>query len=266
MLTLTRLFLALFVFLLAACSPDAPSEPPAALTILSAASLNEAFTDLGRQFEAANPGVTLTFNFGGSQALAQQLVQGAPADVFASANNQQMAAAVQAGRVADDAPQVFAGNELMLITPSGNPAGLKALTDLARPGLKLVFADPSVPAGQYSLDFLDKAEQNPAFGVGFRAAVLQNVVSYEESVRAVLTKVSLGEADAGIVYRSDTSGRAASGVAPIEIPPALNVRARYPIAAISDSANPALAQAFIDFVLSPSGQETLSRYGFLPNE
>lgn len=262
--TLTRHFLALFVFLLAACSPRAPSEPPTALTILSAASLNEAFTDLGRQFEAANPGVTLTFNFAGSQALAQQLVQGAPADVFASANEQQMATAVQAGRVAEDAPQVFATNALVLITPSGNPAGLKALTDLARPGLKLVFADPSVPAGQYSLDFLDKAEQNPAFGVGFRAAVLQNVVSYEESVRAVLTKVSLGEADAGIVYRSDVS--AARGVTPIEIPAALNVSARYPIAPTSDSANPALAQAFIDFVLSPTGQETLSRYGFLPYE
>jgi molybdate transport system substrate-binding protein len=138
------------------------------------------------------------------------------------------------------------------------------LQDLAQPGLNLVLAAAEVPVGQYSLDFLDKAAQDPAFGAGYEDAVRANVVSYEENVRAVLTKVVLGEADAGIVYTSDIAGEAAGQVDRLDIPDELNTIASYPIAALNDSPNAAAARAFVDFVLSPAGQGILAEHGFVP--
>jgi molybdate transport system substrate-binding protein len=197
--------------------------------------------------------------------LAQQLGQGAPADIFASANKKQMEVAIlEAGRVISGTERTFVRNRLVVIYPADNPAGLTQLQDLTRPGLKLILAAQEVPVGQYSLDFLDKAAQDPAFGATFKEDVLKNVVSYEENVKSVLTKVSLGEGDVGIVYTSDISGDGAAQVGRLDIPDPLNTIASYPIAVVGDSAYPTQAQAFVEFVLSPIGQEVLARYGFIP--
>jgi molybdenum ABC transporter molybdate-binding protein len=236
------------------------ATPPLTITVMAAASLGEAFQELGRQFEAQHSGMRVQFNFAGSQQLAQQLAQGAEADVFASANQEQMDVAVQAGRVATGSADIFTHNQLAIIYPANNPAGLVELGDLARPGLKLVLAASEVPAGRYGLEMLEKASGHPSFSPLFKEAVLQNVVSYETNVKSVLAKVALGEADAGIVYTSDVNDQ----VGQIAIPEALNVSAAYPIATIQDGAHADLAGAFVDLVLSPDGQQILIKYGFIP--
>jgi molybdate transport system substrate-binding protein len=232
------------------------------LMVFAPASLTEAFTELAKGFVAKHPQAKVSFNFAGSQQLAQQLAQGAPADVFASADRAQMNAAIQARRIAANQLQALAGNKLVVVLASSNPGRLRQLSDLADPGIKLILADKSVPAGNYSLEFLDKASKNLDFGSGFREAVLNNVVSYEENVRAVLTKVSLGEADAGIVYSSDITKKVNNRMGVMEIPPDLNVNALYFIAPVQDSQQASLAHAFIAYALSSEGQELLAKFGF----
>lgn len=260
--------------ILTGCGPQAPATPepaaasatssePVELNVFAAASLIEAFNELGRQFEAAHSGVTVVFNFAASNQLAEQINQGAPADVFASANAAQMGAAIEGGRIVSGTQQTFVRNRLVVIYPTDNPAGLAGLQDLAKSGVRVIFAAKEVPVGQYSLDFLDKAAEDAALGRAFKDAVLANVVSYEENVRAVLSKVALGEADAGIVYTSDTSGDSAGEVGRIDIPDSLNTIATYPIAVVGDSENQELAQAFVELVLSPGGQDMLARFGFI---
>lgn len=251
---------------LAACSGPSPgaTHPPARLTVFAAASLTDAFKDLGRRFEADHPGVTVAFSFAGSQQLAQQLAEGAPADVFASANSQEMENAVAAGRVAAGAPRTFARNRLVIVAPRADPPRIQDPAGLADPGLLLVLAAKEVPVGRYTLTFLERADASGLYGADYAARVLANVVSYEQNVKSVLNKVALGEADAGVVYTSDVSGEAAGRVIQIPIPDALNVAASYPIAALSDGPAPELAQAFVDYVLSAAGQEVLAGYGFLP--
>jgi molybdate transport system substrate-binding protein len=233
------------------------------VTVLAAASLTESFTELGKLFESQNPGVKVAFNFAGSQQLAQQLDQGADADVFASASKKYMDAAVTSKRVTANNAKNFVTNRLVVIFPKDNPAGLKELKDLAKPGLKLDLEDKSVPAGQYSLDFLDKAVKDKSFDTSFKDNVLKNVVSYETDVKAVVSKVSLGEADAGIVYITDFNA-ASDKLGKMDIPDALNTVATYPIAAISNSKNADLANAFVALVLSPDGQALMAKYGFIP--
>jgi molybdate transport system substrate-binding protein len=258
---------------LAGCRPAA--QPPAAttahtaparteLTVFAAASLTDAFNAVKEDFEALYPHVTVIYNFGASSALAQQLVAGAPADVFASANNTQMNVTIEGGRVVSGTTRTFARNRLVVIVPTGNPGEVQTLQDLAKPGLLVVLAAAEVPVGQYSLEFLDKAVQDPAFGPAFKDEVLANVVSYEENVRAVLTKILLGEGDAGIVYTSDITGEAADQVERLDIPDALNTIASYPIAPVEDSAHAEMAQAFVDYVLAPEGQAVLAEFGFIP--
>lgn len=275
--SLLVVFSALFALFLAACassptatSPTAPTSSPVSptpaaaneeLTVLAAASLIDAFEAIGQKFEAAN-GVKVNFNFAGSQQLAQQINQGAPADVFASANRRQMEVAIESGRIISGTQQIFVRNRLVVVVPQDNPAQLTSLQDLTKPGLRLVFAAKEVPVGQYSLDFLDKAEADGSLGTGYKDAVLKNVVSYEENVRTVLTKVLLGEADAGIVYTSDVALEA-DQVQQIAIPDALNTVANYPIAALSDSPRAELAQRFVAYVLSAEAQELLAQYGFI---
>ncbi len=243
---------------------EAPTEiEPVTLTVLAAASLTESFTEMGALFESQNPGVTVVFSFAGSQALAEQLAQGAPADVFASASKKYLTAAVDAARVNEADTAIFVKNRLVVIFPKDNPAGIVNLLDLTNAGLKLDLADQAVPVGQYSLDFLDKAAADPAFGATFKDAVLANVVSYEENVKVVVSKVSLGEADAGIVYVTDITADAREKIGSIDIPDELNTIATYPIAPISDSANLELAQAFVALVLSPEGQSIMTSYGFI---
>ena len=271
--------LLLIVLFTSACvpqaTPAAPTTAPAAtavlatmapaaktLTVLAAASLTDSFKEMGKLFESKNPGVTVTFSFAGSQQLAQQLDQGAPADVFASASKKYMDAAVTSKRVNQPDAQNFVKNVLAVIFPKANPAGITRLQDLAKPGLKIVLEDKSVPAGQYSLDFLDKAVKDPTFDPAFKDNVLKNVVSNETDVKAVVSKVSLGEADAGIVYVTDYNV-AADKLGKLAIPDTLNTIATYPIAPISDSKNPDLAKAFVALVMSPDGQAIMAKYGFV---
>jgi molybdate transport system substrate-binding protein len=241
-----------------------PATSAQTLTVLAAASLTESFGELGKLFESQNKGVTLSFSFAGSQALAEQLVQGARADVFASASSKTMTSAVDAKRVIAEDVKTFALNKLVVILPRDNPGNITTLKDLGKAGLKLDLADKSVPVGQYALDFLTKASADDGFGADFKEKVLKNVVSYEENVKAVVTKVSLGEADAGIVYFTDITASAAEKTKSITIPDGLNVIAKYPIAVVSDSQNMPLARAFVDLLLSAEGQAVLAKYGFLP--
>lgn len=239
------------------------SLPASELNVFAAASLTEAFREIGKAFEAANPGVKVTFNFAGSQQLVQQIGQGAPADVFASAATKNMDDAVKAGNVADGAARAFARNRLVAIVPQANPAGIKMLADLGKPGVRLVLAAKEVPVGQYALDFLDKASKDATYGADYKDKTLKNVASYEQNVRAVLSKVTLGEADAGIVYNTDVTQDAAPKVTRIEIPDALNTVATYPIATVKGTKNPA-ADRFVAFVLADAGQAILKQYGFIP--
>lgn len=248
----------------AGCAQNSTGPPPAGagatLNVFAAASLTDAFGEIGMAFEEANPGVTVAFNFGGSNQLATQIGEGAPADVFASADTAQMNAAVASGRIDPDAPAIFVTNRLVVIYPADNPARIDELQDLANPDTLLILAAGEVPVGRYSLAFLDLASADAEFDPTFKEAVLGNVVSYEENVRSVLNKVALGEADAGIVYASDLVG--VEGVASLAIPDALNVLAEYPIAPLNDSARGETAAAFVSYVLGEAGQAVLAEFGF----
>lgn len=261
------ILLTLLLFACAAPPITAPATGPEPdrreLVVFAAASLTEAFGEIGTLFERQHPGATIIFNFAGSNQLAEQIGQDAPADVFASANRTQMETAIASTRIVRGSEETFVRNRLIVITPAENPGTISTLQDLATPGLKIIFAADAVPVGQYSIQFLDNASGDRAFAPEYKADVLANIVSYEENVRSVLSKVQLGEADAGIVYGSDISPDRASGVAQIEIPDALNVIAAYPIAPLADSPHPELAADFIAFVLSPEGQQILTTYGFI---
>jgi molybdate transport system substrate-binding protein len=226
-------------------SPDGGS--PTEIKVFAAASLTAAFNQLGERYTAANGGTRVTFNFAGSQALATQIRQGAPADVFASADVPNMDKA----KDLVDPPQNFASNLLRIVVEKGNPRGVKRLDDLAGKDLKVVMAAPEVPAGSYAEQILDRA------GVGVQP------VSLEDNVKAVVTKVALGEADAGIVYATDV---AAGGdkIEGVDIPKDQNVTATYPIATVKASKHQQQAQAFVDLVRSPDGQRVLESFGFLP--
>ena len=235
---------------LAACggggSGGSGGQSPAEIKVFAAASLTAAFTELGRRYTAAQ-GTKVTFNFAGSQALATQIGQGAPADVFASADLDNMA------KVKDlvGTPQSFASNRLAIVVEQGNPKGIRTLDNLAGGDVKVVLAAGEVPAGRYAKQVLD------------RAGVKVTPVSQEDNVKAVVAKVSLGEADAGIVYVTDVAAGGAR-VEGVDIPREQNVVATYPIATVKAGKAQDAAQAFMDLVLSGQGQEVLHRYGFLP--
>lgn len=218
------------------------------LIVFAAASLTDAFDEIRAAFVTVNPDVEVVVNLAGSQTLARQIIEGASADVFASANVTQMDAVADAGGLAGD-PAVFTSNVVAIAVEPGNPLGVAGLEDLADPGLLLVLPAEEVPAGRYAREALDAAE------------VEVTPVSLEQNVRAALAKVELGEADATIVYASDlvTSDGRAQGIA---IPTEQNVPATYPIAILADAPNPTAAEAFVTFVLSDAGQEILAAHGF----
>jgi molybdate transport system substrate-binding protein len=233
------------------------------LTVFAAASLTDSFNDIKADLEAANEGLTITYNFAGSQALVTQLTEGAPADVFASASVAQMKKAVDAGVVSGE-PMVFTQNRLAIVVPKDNPAGIASPADLSKDGVKLVLAQAEVPVGQYARQSICLADEDTAtYGESFAEAVGNNVVSEEDNVKAVLTKVQLGEADAGYVYTTDVTPDVAADVLVIEVPEAINVIAKYPIAPVTDG-NAELANAFIAYVRGPDGQATLGEWGFEP--
>lgn len=256
-----RRLVSLLVFLsiaLAACGGSMNSEPRA-LTVFAAASLTDAFTEIGENFQKANPNMTVTFNFAGSQALRTQIEEGAPADVFASASGKEMETLVTDSFVTKESSHIFLHNKLVVILPADNPAGIDSLEDLANSGIKIVLAAEEVPVGNYSRQALDM--MNASFGTDFKDKVLANVVSNEDNVKQVVAKIQLGEADAGIVYTSDAV--AAPELQTIDIPNELNVIAKYPIALLVESANGELAQAFVNYVFSEEGLAIFQKWGFV---
>ncbi|HRA49160.1 MAG TPA: molybdate ABC transporter substrate-binding protein [Thermomicrobiales bacterium] len=233
------------------------------LMVFAAASLTESFNAMKDRLEATNPGLEITYNFAGSQALVTQLTEGSPADVFASANGSQMQAAQEAGVLAG-APVDFAQNSLAVIVPKENPAGIATYADLGKPGIKLVVAQADVPVGNFARQSVCKAAlDTTTYGDDFVAGVRANIVSEEDNVKAVASKVALGEADAGIVYITDITSEIVDQVQVIEIQASVNVVATYPIAPVRDG-NAELAAAFIAYVTGPEGQAILQESGFQP--
>jgi molybdate transport system substrate-binding protein len=248
--------------LLAACgsSPGTAATSPAAtpspaplsgnLSVFAAASLTASFNALATSFQAANPGVTVKFNFSGTPTLVTQIEQGAPADVFASADTTNMDKVTKDGFTAG-ASLVFAHNQLEIVVAPGNPKGITGLADLAKSGVLYISEGPTVPAGKYSLQALKSA------------GVTVTPKSLETSVTAVIGKIELGEADAGIVYTTDVTA-AGSKVSGVTIPAANNVIATYPIVVVKGTTNAAAAYAFMSYVVSVTGQSSLASFGFLP--
>jgi molybdate transport system substrate-binding protein len=245
---------------LAACSSSTSSVPPAAaasqvkptgtLVVFAATSLTDAFNKIGDQFEAANPGVTVKFNYNGSSSLATQITQGAPADIFASASPTNMNT-VTAASLESSTPKIFAANQGEIMVEAGNPSHVKSLSDLANPALKVVTCAPPVPCGALATQIFKNA------------GVTVKPVSQEQNVGGVVTKVTLGEADAGIVYVTDVlaNGTKTTGV---PIPANQNATTDYPIAEIKGAPNATAAAAFISYVLGPDGQQVMKSFGFLP--
>ncbi|WP_437836914.1 molybdate ABC transporter substrate-binding protein [Sorangium sp. So ce1153] len=238
------------------------SEPDRAqredrLVVFAAASLRDVFTAMGEDFKRSHAGVEVTFNFAGTQELRTQLEQGAAADVFASADQRHMAELVKAQRASS--PAVFARNEPVIVVAKESAGAIRGLADLPAAD-RIVIGAPEVPIGRYTLEILDRASRS--MGADFRARVEAKVVSRELNVRQVLAKVRLGEAQAGVVYRTDAQA-AQDGVSIVAIPPDINVIAEYPIAVVAGAAHPGLARAWVDLVLSEAGQSALRRAGFL---
>ena len=233
------------------------------VNVFAAASLTEAFTVLGKVLEERNPQVRVKFTFGGSQRLATQIEQGAQADVFASADPRWMTYLQQRGLLVGT-PREFARNRLVIIVPLTNPGRIAQLQDLARPGLKLVMAADAVPAGHYMRAVLAKLNQAPGFGQEYASNVLRNVVSEADNVKAVVTKVQLGEADAGAVYRSDVTSVVSGRVQILPIPDQYNVVVSYPIGIVKGGQSLTGASQFVGLVLSFLGQQMLLGYNFIP--
>jgi len=244
------------VLLTAACGDDDASTTTTAageaalegtITVFAAASLTDAFEEVATAFEAAHPGTSVAFNFAGSSSLREQILAGAPADVFASANTSNMDQVVEGDAAAD--PATFVENQLQIAVPAGNPAGIAGLSDFADGDLLLGLCAEEVPCGQFGREALANAGVTPAIDTN------------EPDVRSLLTKVEAGELDAGIVYVTDVRS-AGDAVEGIDIPAEEIVIATYPIAALTDAANREVADAFVAFVLSGEGQEILASYGF----
>jgi molybdate transport system substrate-binding protein len=239
------------IFVASACGSGTPAAPDS-ITVFAAASLTEALTTIAADYEGQN-GIHVRLSFGPSDGLATQIQEGAPAAVFASASPKWMDVVEEAPGVTDRAD--FARNILVVITPADDPAGIHSLEDLGKPGIKLVLAAEGVPVGDYAREMLGNA--------GIADAALANVVSNEDDVKGVVQKVALGEADAGIVYRTDVTAAVAADVAEVTIPDEVNVTAVYAIAALQGTPGEGLASEFVTYVLGP-GQKILTEAGFLP--
>jgi len=241
----------------------AQENPPREITVFAAASLHDVFTRLGEDFRGTYPQARFTFNFAGSQQLLQQLQQGAHADIFASADLRHMDGALASGLIDSASVRLFLRNRLVVVFSPSSRGELRELRDLAQPGVKIVLADKAVPAGLYALQMLDRCVAAPGFSPSFKASVLANVVSYEENVRTVLSKVVLGEADAGVVYTSDAASVAGKGIRTATIPASVNVIATYPIAPLKQSQNGDLAARFVAFLLTDAAQKVFEQFGFI---
>ena len=231
------------------------------LTIFAASSLIDAFGELGKTFEKQNEGVEVKQSFESSSTLLIQIQQGAPADVFASAAQEEMDTAMKDGLVAGK-PEVFVKNREIIMVPNDNPANIQSFQDVANPGVRLVLAQRDVPAADYALQILDKA--NARYGDNFEKQVLSNVVSRESDVRASVNRVVVGDADATFGYASDYTIDIRDRVMVVPIPPDLNIIATYPIAALKGAKDPELAKKWIELVTSKEGQHVLQKWNFEP--
>jgi len=246
-------------------SSAAFAEEPKELTVFTAASLTGAFGEIGQVYENET-GLSVAFNFDGSQALRTQLENGAYADVFASANKKQMNAIMNEGLMNNSSIIIFAKNKLSLIIPKDNPAKIGNISDLAKPGLKIIMGTKDVPVGDYALQIISKLGNDSAYGSDFKTKVIANVISQETNVNYVVTKVALGEADVGFAYVSDVSEDLASKLNKVDIPNEYNIIAEYPIGVLKDTKYPLQSQDFIDFVTSDQGKAILEKYGFSERE
>jgi len=252
-------FLAALALVCAAAGPARADDR--GITVFAAASLREAFEAAAPAF-AQRTGIAVRFSFGGSDALVTQLKQGAPADVFASANEAQMKIAADAGLLAEPA-RTFARNRLVLIVPRDDPAKIEGVAGLARSGVKVVLAAATVPVGGYARAAFRELNGKSGFAADFASVVERNVVSNELDVKAVATKVSLGEGDAGVVYATDVTPALAPKLRVFPFPPGASPDAIYPIAALKAAPNAAGARAFVEFILSKDGQAFLRARGFI---
>jgi len=232
-----------------AAGGDQPGRPAGSISVFAAASLTDAFKTLGDAYQKANAGTTVKFNFAGSPTLVTQIEQGAPADVFASADTTNMDRLQADGFTNGSSPAVFAHNKLEIVVAPNNPKHIASLADLAKPGVIYISAGPTVPAGKYASQALA--------GAGVKVTPK----SLETDVKSVVSKIELGEADAGIVYSTDVKAAGAK-VTGVEISQQQNVVATYPISAVKETRNASLAESFIQFVVSPDGQAILASYGF----
>ncbi|WP_166179397.1 molybdate ABC transporter substrate-binding protein [Rubrobacter tropicus] len=231
------------------------------LTVLAASSLTDAFGELEKRFEERNPGVEVRQSFESSSTLLAQIQQGAPADVFASASEEEMETATKEGLVEGET-RVFVKNREIVMVPKDNPANIQDFRDVAKPGVRLVLAQEDVPAADYAVEILGKA--NNEYGGDFKQDVLSNVVSREADVRASVNRVVVGDADATFGYASDYTPDIRDRVEVVPIPPDLNIIATYPIAALEDAEEPDLAREWVDLVTGEEGQRVLDKWGFEP--
>jgi molybdate transport system substrate-binding protein len=237
------------------------SDATAKLTVYAAASLKGALDVLAPAYGASHPGAVVTLSTDSSASLEAQIEQGAPADVFLSADVTNPQKLVDAG-LATGVALPFAGNELVVIAPAANPAAITSPADLGRPGVKIVAGGDAVPVTKYALQLVANLANQPGYPARFAAAYAANVVSREDNVKAIVAKIELGEGDAGIVYVTDA--RASKKVTAIDVPAAANVRATYAGGVIKASSQQARAAAFLAWVAGPEGQAILGTFGFLP--
>jgi molybdate transport system substrate-binding protein len=258
------IFIAFFAALVLSMSAGF-AQSPDELIVFTAASLTGAFGEIGEIYENET-GIHVAFNFDGSQALRTQLENGAYADLFASANTKQMNAVRESRLMNNSSVAIFTRNKLSLIIPKDNPAKITNLSDLARPGVKIVMGTKDVPVGDYALQIIARLGNDSAYGPDYERDVLANVISQETNVNYVVTKVALGEADAGFAYVSDVTQDMISKIDKIVIPDEYNIIAEYPLGMLMESKYPAESQRFMDLVMSDEGRAVLEKYGFDPVE
>ena len=259
-----QILLALIAVLVLASSAGL-AEKPKEITVFTAASLTGAFGEIGQMYKNETS-ISVVFNFDGSQALRTQIENGAYADVFASANKKQMNSLKNSGLMNNSSIVIFTRNKLSLIVPKENPAKIGNLSDLAKPGLKIVMGTKDVPVGDYALQIINNLGNNSSYGPDYKTKVLANVISQETNVNYVVTKVALGEADVGFAYVSDITEDLASKVDKIDIPDEYNIIAEYPMGILLESKYPTESQEFMNLVISDEGKAVLEKYGFAPVE
>jgi molybdate transport system substrate-binding protein len=259
--TFLTAFTVLAILLSAASTVLAEEEKE--LTVYCGAGLTGAISEIAEIYENES-NMTVKFNFDGVPALRAQIEEGAYADVLVSANVKHMKALQSEGFMDNQTVQIFAQNKVAIIVPNDNPANITNFTDQAHPGVKILMGTKELPAGDYALQVLDKLANDSEYGPAYREAVLANVVSQETTVNRVVSKVALGEADAGFAFISDVSPQMVGKVARVLIPDKFNVVGDFPVGVLSQSRYPAESKAFIDEIMSEDGQTILDKYGFIP--